>query len=307
MKIVKILVVLAVLALLLVGALVAGAYFFRGSIIKQVIERGGTYATGVETTLDSAELEFGPPSLTLDGLQVANPDGFDSPYFLRIDDGSTAFDTDAGEVGTLAFDGVDMYLDGVGEGSNYNTILANLDRFESGDGDAAGSDADSNLVIRSLVIENVEVHVRNVPGLAQLTGDVAIEIPRVELNDLGEEPMSWGEMFSLVIKTLVTATIENGGGILPANMLDNLSGSLGQLASLDGEVVTRLTEGARDALDGARDRVDDAVEGAKDKAGEAVDNARDKARDAIGGFLGGNKDEDDAESDTEDDTENGQP
>lgn len=295
MKIVKILVVLAVLAMLLVGALVAGAYFFRGSIIKHVIERGGTYATGVETTLDSADLQFSPPSLTLTGLKLDNPEGFDSPHFIEMDKGSTDFDTAGKEINTLTFTGIDMYLDGVGDGSNYNTILDNLKRFESGSGDSSGSDASSNLIIRSLVIENVNVHVVNVPGVSMLTGDVALNIPRIELNDLGEEPMSWGEMFGLVIKTLVASTIEAGGGILPTDMLGNLSGSLGQLASLDSLGIghaTELSERAKEALSGAGEKLEGAADDIKDKAADAVEGATDKAKDAIGNLLGGKKDKD---------------
>lgn len=57
--------------LLLLGAVIA--FLFIDSIAKQAIERGGFYALGVETELDSTDIGLFSGQFRLDVLHVANP------------------------------------------------------------------------------------------------------------------------------------------------------------------------------------------------------------------------------------------
>ena len=62
---------LVVLVLLLLG--VAGAFLFLDSIVRSAIEKGGTTAAGVPTTLDKADASIFSGQFGLEGFAIANP------------------------------------------------------------------------------------------------------------------------------------------------------------------------------------------------------------------------------------------
>ena len=78
-KLRAILIVLAVLIAVVVGVLLFGV----DMIAKAGVEKGSTYAMGVDTTVDSLNLRLMSGGLTMDGMTVANPEGFTSHHFLR--------------------------------------------------------------------------------------------------------------------------------------------------------------------------------------------------------------------------------
>ena len=74
----KLIKLVAVLLILLVLATVAVALYID-TIAKTAIERGATYALGVETTLGSADVGLLSGTFSMGDLTVANPAGFESP------------------------------------------------------------------------------------------------------------------------------------------------------------------------------------------------------------------------------------
>ena len=79
----KIAVILIVLVVIVVGA----AFFYVDSIAKGAIERGATYALGVNTTLGSADVGLLSGEFSMSGLDVDNPEGFVEAHFLRLGTG----------------------------------------------------------------------------------------------------------------------------------------------------------------------------------------------------------------------------
>ena len=68
------------LILLLAGiGLLIGSVTLIDAFAKKGIEAGGTYCLGVPTTLDSANIGIVSGMFGLQGLTVANPEGYESP------------------------------------------------------------------------------------------------------------------------------------------------------------------------------------------------------------------------------------
>ena len=63
---------------------VVGVYLSLGSIVKTAVQKGGTHALGVETTLSSASVNLFGGDLGLNELAVRNPPGFEEEYFLQM-------------------------------------------------------------------------------------------------------------------------------------------------------------------------------------------------------------------------------
>ena len=75
------------------------------SIVRMGVQVGGTRALGVETRLDSANVSLLGRSITLRGLNVANPKGFTGPTFVKADLISVS-----AEVGKLRKKEIHLYL-----------------------------------------------------------------------------------------------------------------------------------------------------------------------------------------------------
>lgn len=299
----KILIALVVLVLVVVLSIVGLLAFGLSRIddlIKIGIKQGGTYATGVNTQVDTVEVSLRKGTFNMSGFQLDNPPGFNTPHFLAL--GSTAVQLNAQAtdmqtitLSSLTLSGIDLYLDKGGNPSNYNTILNNLKRFESGDtAPPADQSGQMRVIIESLVIEDVGVRLANMPGVSLLSSEVAVRVPRIELRNVGkEDPMSFGEVVGLVVKTVLAASIEAGGGIIPGDVLGDLTSGLSGLTSLSdlgieamGDLGKKINEQIGSATEQAKKAAEDLqkqADGVKDAAKDAADRMR--------GIFGGNKDD----------------
>ena len=128
--------IVIVLVVLLVIVVVVVALSMIDRIAKAGVEQGGTYALGVKTTLDDISVAIFAGQCGMEGLKVANPEGFDSDRFLGLNTGQVAVSLgslmeDTVVVPTLTLTGIDLYLEKKGDKGNYDVILENLKKFES--------------------------------------------------------------------------------------------------------------------------------------------------------------------------------
>ncbi|MBL4591876.1 MAG: hypothetical protein JKY96_07955 [Phycisphaerales bacterium] len=307
----------AVLFVLFVILVIGGIFLVASNLDKMVktgIEKGGTYATGVQTTVDSVDVGLFSGSLSMQALKIDNPSGFSTPHFMTLASSDTQINLATlneakVRISKVRLTGIDLYLDKGNDPSNYNAILNNLKRFEDGDTKQSSDDTGANkpVVIESLVLEDISIHVANMPGISLLTGDIAITIPKIELENIGEnENMTVGEIVGLVVKTVLSAAIESGGGIFPDDVLNDLIGGLGDLSSLsdlgigaisglgDG-ILDGATEQAQQTIDGIKEQGEKAVEDIKDQLDDtvkdAVDDVQNEIEKGLGNLFGNKKDD----------------
>jgi hypothetical protein len=328
-KIAAILIVLVVIGFV---ALIAFGLSQADAIVKAAIERGGTYATQTTTTVDDVHLGLTDGTFEMNGLTIANPAGFTSEHFLKLAGTNVKLDTasirdEVLSIPTVSFDGIDVLLDKGKDPSNYNTILNSLKRFETSDTKAAPENkGGKKIAIDSLKLNNIDIRVANMPGVSLLTGDIAIQIPSIELKDIGKDkPMTAAEITNLVIKTVLTAAVEAGGGILPTDILGELGNGLSGLSSLGdmgitaigdagqivgdqignvldgaGQAVEDLTTGATDAIEdltkdlpeGLGDGLEDATKDITEKADDAVNDAKEELEKGINNLFNKKKKDD---------------
>ena len=293
---------LVVLAIVLV-------WVWIDSLAQSGVERGATYALDVPTTLEAADVGLLAGGITLTGLEISNPEGFDAPHFLTLDSADLdvsvgSLTSDTVEIPSLVLSGIDVRLERTTEGSNYKAILDNLSRFEKGE-KAEPSPEGKAFVIRTLEIRDVKVHVDAVP-IGGTLGELAsaeLTVPELVLRDVGSggRPMSVAELSAVILKTILASAIDVGGGVLPEDVLGELGGQLSSMLRLDqmgvgdieglgrqaaellGAPVEDVAEQVQSALDDASSTAQDAVEGVQDSIAEEAERARDR----LGGLLGG--------------------
>jgi hypothetical protein len=223
----------ALVIVVVLAAIVAMVWIDR--LAKLAVERGSAYALGVPTTLNSADVSVLSSGFAMSGLKVSNPEGFKTEHFMTVDQGDVAL-TPASllekviELPTLTLSGVDMNLEKKDGTSNYKIILDNLKRFEAKDPNAQPV---KRYVVRKLVIKKVNVHI-DLLGAGDLTRlDAPIDV--IELTDVGTggKPLRVSDLMAVILKAVLTAAVQRGGGLIPADVAAELTGALDQLSSLD--------------------------------------------------------------------------
>jgi len=297
MKIVKVVLLLAVL---LVGLVVGLGFFIFSQVdnlAKAGIEKGGSYAMGVETTVDSVDVSLLSGEFAMTGLTVANPVGYSRPNFLGLGHGDVKVDPgsvnqDIIRVPTLNLSDVELNLLKQDGKSNYQVILDNLKRFESGGNTEPDPDAEGQgYIIERIEIKNIDVYAALAPIGGDLTA-VPIKLDEIILTDVGNPSgVKMGELMNIIVKALLSAVI-NKAGDLPGDIVGELTNGLAGLESLgdlgigvvaDGAaVIGELGDEAAAALEGATEVGEKAVE----EAGKAVDDITK----GIGNLFGGDDD-----------------
>jgi len=288
---------LVLVLLVIVGAVVA--VFYIDSIARTAVEKGASGALGVQTTLQSADVKVLSGEFAMSGLNVANPSGFQSPHFLTLEQGgvSVALPTlmkDTIELPTLTLDGIDINLEKKDGKSNYNVILENMKKVESGETKPA-EPSSTQIVIRQIKITNVMVHA-DLVGVGGDLGKVEVPIDEIILNDVGSDGkgLSLSDLSGVIMKTIFAAIVANGAKF-PGELVGELGNQLAQLGDLSkfgveiaGQALGDITGAAGDVLKGAGDVTGNLLEGTGD-VGKAVDEGVGGLLKGAGGLLGGNK------------------
>ena len=79
---------IVIVLMLVVMVLGVVGYVMLDKLTKKGIERGGTYAMGVETKLDGIHIGLLSGSVSMNGLSVANPEGFKADHFMSLREGN---------------------------------------------------------------------------------------------------------------------------------------------------------------------------------------------------------------------------
>ncbi len=282
--------------LLLVVAIVVIVIFSINGVAKAAIEKGGSYALGVPTTVDSVSVGLFSGKFAMSGFEVANPDGFTTPHFLSLGDGAVqvepaSLQSDIVELPILRLETISANLEKKGGQSNYKVILDNLEKVSGGDKPSEPTTGDEKkLVVHELIIRDVNVHVdllglpgggEGSPGAPfQKLTSVDIPIDEIKLTDVGRTGegvggtgVTFSELTSIIVQAVLAAAVEKGGDVMPAVILGELQAGLAGLTDLAGlgldivaeapAQVQKLAEEAGKAVEEATKEVENAVEDLK--------------------------------------------
>jgi hypothetical protein len=248
------------------------------NLARMAVERGSTYALGVNTSLNSADIKVLSSDFAMSSLNVSNPERFKSKHFMTLEQGDVALTAGSlmepvVELPTLTLTGIDMNLEKKDGTSNYKVILENLKRFESKDPNAEPA---KKFVVRKVLIKDVNVHVDLIGGGNLTKLDVPIDL--IELNDVGSggKPVRVSDLMGVILKALLTAVVQKGGSLIPGDISGELSNALNQLSSLAevakiGEIadigaktIGEAGKAAKDIGDATKKGLDETVGGIKD-------------------------------------------
>lgn len=267
--------VVVVVLVLVVGLGVA--YLYLNSIAKQAVERGGTYATGVPTTVDSMNVSLFGGEIGIDGLTIANPEGYSEPDFLRLRDGDVevtlgSLMEDVVQVPRLELDGIELWVLEKDGKANYQVILDNLAKL-SGPEEEPAPDAPEDEAGKGYKIDLVTITDVTVNGEV-LDQPVNLNVPKLEIKELGSDTPAGATLSQVqgaIIQAILKAVVEQGPQVL-AGALGGALDQVGEIANVEA--------------------VSQAVGNVSEEAGQAIENVgkeADKIKEGLGGLLGGKK------------------
>ncbi len=285
--------VLVALVLLLIVAIV-GVLIYIDSIAKLAVERGGSAALGVSTTVESVNLSLLKGECGINSLTIANPSGYDSAHFMtlktgKLDVAPATLLQDKIIVPDLELNGVDLSLEEKDGKANYEVIMDNLHSLQ-GSSQAqsqapvsAGGAGSKKYIINKVVIKNVTVHADLLPlggGITRTT----INIPEIDLpNGVGSDTSNGvllSQVSGTITQALLKAVSDKIGSALPGDMGKTLSTGLqgfGNIASTGAKVVGDLGNQAKQIGKGLGDQFKDVGKGLKGIFGGDQDKQKDQS------------------------------
>ena len=284
MKTKKILKIVGIAVVVLIVAVIVFVQFFGGSAIKVGVEKAGTSAMKVNVALDGASLNMFGGSMSLEGLIIDNPEGYENKHLLEL--GKATVEV---EIGSLMSDTINIekvYVDGMtfvieqkGLTNNLKDVMNNLPKSEGDEEEPAETEegAGKNLKITDLELNNISVKVKLLPLPGQ-ADTVTIKLDPIVMKDLGtDDKMSFATLTGKILTAVATGVAKQGAGILP----DDFNDSLKELGGMLGEGLKEVGKGLEDATKVLG-------EGAKD-VGKELEDATKDIGDGIKGLLGGKK------------------
>ena len=207
-KAVKILYVVLAAILVLVIVAVAAIELSANSILKVAIETAATKALNVGVSLKSLDLSILKGQISLEGLLIKNPPGYQHDKLLelraaRVQVDITSLLSDTVKIKEIMFDGMDLTLEQKGiSGNNLQDVINAL---PGGEKKAAPEQqpAGKKLLIKTLEISNTTVNVKLLPVPGK-SDTVTLKLPNIRLTDLGGDKKM--DIVALTNKVLTTIT-----------------------------------------------------------------------------------------------------
>jgi hypothetical protein len=244
--------------LLLIVVAVGGIVFYFDRIATTAIEEGGRYALGVETRLSSFLVRPISGKVRIGGLSIANPSGFDQKHFLQIGSGRAqtslkALRGDPIVIEQIVLQDVELALEREKGRTNYAVIL---DHLASIQGKSPPDEEGRGVVIRELLIRDINAHVDLVSGKL-LSQDVVI--PEIRLENVGDENaegMQASELVGLITRAVLLSVAKKSGGLT-----GDLTKRLGRAGSIAGILIEAGTDDAGEPVEQLGKAVEKTLDG----------------------------------------------
>ncbi len=230
LKLVRIVVLTVVIVVLVV---VVAVGFFADRAVKAGIEAGGARALKVPVTLDKASVSIVGGRLGLKGLTIANPPGYQHETLLKLNDGKVAVNikslmSDIVNIKQIKLDGMEVTLEQKGvSGNNLQEVLDSLPK-----GPKKSEPSGKKLHIDLLELSNVTVNAKllPIPGKADTA---TIKLDPIKMENLGgESDLDVAGLTAEVLIAVAGGITKQGGDVLPADMIENMSSTLGGVMDL---------------------------------------------------------------------------
>lgn len=185
----KLLIIVAVVVVLIA----VGAFLLLSnldSLVAKAIESNGSEVTGTRVHVSGVDIALREGRGTIEGISVANPDGYHAPHAFTLDDITLDLDLKSLRDEPIVIDEIRIkapvvYAEFAEDGSlNINELKKRVEEFTEGDGgkDEGPGEPSKRIRIMRFVFEKGHIEVdASALGLEKRT----VELPEIDLSDVG--------------------------------------------------------------------------------------------------------------------------
>ena len=252
-----------------VAALLVVGWFARNVVATAVTRSVATRLLGVPVEVDAVRIDVFGLAAEVDGVRVANPQGWGAPRALEIGHLAVRVGSDS-STSRLVVDEIDIRTVRIwfirdGLDNNIAALVKNLSGPGGDPKPAKPSGPGTELVIRRLALSDVEVRLGEratagsgeVPVVATLS---KIEVKDIKANTSGEGLAE--QLVAQVFEATVVAVVANAGGKLPAAVGQAVGGAVeagGRIGAQAVGAIGDAAKGATEAVGGFLKGVGDAI------------------------------------------------
>ena len=263
------------LGIIIVLALAAiGVYIYIDTIAAQAVERGGTYATGVQTQVGSVRLKPFAGEVRMNQLTVDNPEGFDREHFVAL--GRGAVDVEPGSlmeeqvvIPRIKLSDLALSLERKDGKANYEQIMANLRKVAGSPEDQPDEQKQGKrYIIRELIISDIKVHC-DMPLAAAI--EQPITIADIRLENIGSDTdrgVLMGQLTGIIVQSVLKRVSTQLANVLPGPVVGALETGVGGIGEIGGMTAEKLDGAAKKGVDtlkkGVEKGADELEKGAKE-------------------------------------------
>jgi hypothetical protein len=244
-------IILAVLVLIVIAVVVV--YFSIDGIIKSQVQARATEALGVPTYLQNASLDIFGGSLTLNGLVVANPPGYQGKYLLTMGTGTVTVDTGSllkstVQIPEIYLNNIHITLDQSGLTSNLTDVLASAHKYSmasssttnpaGGQKTAPSASGGKRLAIGEIVIPNCSVTLRLALAKGTSGAGVTFQLHKIIIKkplDPNGRPLRLADLTTVILSQIAVQIAQNSH--LPQTLSAALKGSSNLILNSLGQVL----------------------------------------------------------------------
>lgn len=253
--IIRILIVLVVL----IAGFLASSYWWLDGAARKAIEVAGSDAMGTTVTLDKIRIGVLRGSASLSEFNIANPAGYEKPFFFDLKSGATEVNLrtvmeDTIEIPKVELSGLTMYLEpGPGGKYNYETILENVEKYTKSE--EPKEESETLIKIKRIEVRDIKVYYKTKVFIT-----TPVHVDEIILNDVGSDGsgVDMGELISIIL----AGTLRGIADELPGAIGNGIKAGVGKLGEIGGVAVDALGDAASKGLKAAGTGVKKVGEGA---------------------------------------------
>jgi hypothetical protein len=232
-------VLFTVLVIVIIAILVAP--FFINGILKVAIETAGSKQLKVGVSVDKVNLNIASGTITISGLAIKNPKGYEYEHILKVGTIAVKADvksllTDTVEINTIDLKDTAVVIEQKGLSSNLNDILKSMPKSEKTE-PAAEAKTGKNLHIASVDINNIDVTAKLLPIPGKMDS-VKFNISRLHFSDIGgTKKTTLADFVGKIFLEISGAIAAQGAGIIPSDVLGSVNQSLESVSKTGEEIL----------------------------------------------------------------------
>jgi len=219
---------------------VAAAFLGMDYAAKEGIEFGATNALGVDTSVGSVSIKILRSSVSINGLQISNPEGYQTDRLMALDMGSVSCNvpsllTKEAQINEILLDAPELTVEvkpGLPPKSNVGELL---DKLKSDAPTREEKEAQKQFKIDLIRITNTKVHFHNVA-----TGETTdVTLPDIELRDVKNAdgtPVVMADVLAQILARMSSSAFDEAKGVMPDEYRSAFGKTLGSAEALIARV-----------------------------------------------------------------------